>query len=91
MCKQVVEQQFGRAIKKGEKEFRDDNTIYRFLEDDESNALNSGVTSLCEPRPAPEVAEELRHLILQLYGEYLSPDGKVCFFKGNCISRPAKF
>ena len=78
MCKQIVERHFGHAVKKGHQaEFKDDQTIYRFLEDDENNALNAGMSSLCEPRPGPEVAEELRHLILRLYAQFLSKDGKV--------------
>ncbi|XP_032229397.2 uncharacterized protein LOC5505107 [Nematostella vectensis] len=76
MCKQIVERRFGHSVEGEEVEFKDDASVYRFLEDDESNALNAGLGSLCEPRPAPEVGEELRHLILQLYNKHLSPDGK---------------
>ena len=52
MCKQLVEKRFGHAVKRKnqEVEFRDDDTIYRFLEDDTSNALNAGISSDCEPR-----------------------------------------
>ena len=51
MCKQLVEKHFGHSVKeKGQIEFRDDDTIYRFLEDDHNNALNSEVVSDCEPR-----------------------------------------
>ena len=78
MCRELVERNFGHCVEKGKHtEFKDDNSIYRLLEDDESTALNSGMSSVCEPRPAPEVAEELRRLILTLYSKYLSNDGKV--------------
>ena len=92
MCKQIVGRHFGHAVKKGKQaEFKDDSTIYRFLEDDESNALNAGLSSLCDPRPGPEVAEELRRLVLKLYGQFLSKDGKVkCsrkFFLFPCLKR----
>eukprot|EP00112_Aurelia_sp_Birch-Aquarium-sp1_P013372 Seg2837.2 transcript_id=Seg2837.2/GoldUCD/mRNA.D3Y31 product="DEP domain-containing mTOR-interacting protein" protein_id=Seg2837.2/GoldUCD/D3Y31 len=51
MCKQLVEKHFGKSVKnKGQLEFRDDETIYRFLEDDQTNALNSEINSDCEPR-----------------------------------------
>jgi len=77
MCRQLVERNFGHSLGKGkETEFRDDDSIYRLLEDDESTALNSGMSSVCEPRPAPQVAEELRRLILNLYSQFLSKDGK---------------
>lgn len=77
MCRELVERNFGHGVEKGKHtEFKDDNSIYRLLEDDESTALNSGMSSVCEPRPAPEVAEELRRLILTLYSKYLSKDGK---------------
>lgn len=67
-----------KRIKNGQDEpFADDNNFYRFLDDDDNNALNSGMESLCEPRPAHEVGETLRHLILKLYNSYLSADGKV--------------
>ena len=78
MCRQLVERNFGHSLEKGKQtEFRDDDSIYRLLEDDESTALNSGMSSDCEPRPAPQVAEELRRLILGLYNQFLSKDGKV--------------
>ena len=78
MCRQLVERNFGHSLEKGKQtEFRDDDSVYRLLEDDESTALNSGMSSDCEPRPAPQVAEELRRLILNLYNQFLSKDGKV--------------
>ena len=78
MCRQLVERNFGHGVEKGkETEFKDDDSVYRLLEDDESTALNSGMSSVCEPRPAPEVAEELRRLILTLYSKFLSKDGRV--------------
>ena len=78
MCSQLVERNFGHSLGKGQETlFKDDDSIYRFLEDDETSALNSGMSSVCEPRPAPQVAEELRRLILELYGQFLSKDGKV--------------
>ena len=51
MCKHLVESHFTHTVKGKTLEFRDDNTLYRFLEDDETNALNANYTSDCEPRP----------------------------------------
>lgn len=80
MCRQLVERNFGHSLEKGkDTEFRDDDSIYRLLEDDESTALNSGMSSLCEPRPAAQIGEELRRLILNLYNQFLSKDGKVSY------------
>eukprot|EP00794_Sanderia_malayensis_P004765 gene4765-5392_t len=57
MCKQLVEKHFGHSVKdKGQIEFRDDDTIYRFLDDDQSNALNSEASSSCEPRSDTQLA-----------------------------------
>lgn len=52
MGQQLVERNFGHSAQKdGNKGFKDDDTIYRFLEDDESRALNGDVRTQCEPRP----------------------------------------
>ena len=51
MCQQLVTRHFGHNVKNDTENFQDDNSIYRFIEDDESNALNSGVKTQCEPRP----------------------------------------
>lgn len=72
----IVEKHFAHAAKKDTEKFQDDDTLYRLLEDDESNALNADVSSDCQPRPAADVGELLRKFILQLYAKYLSADGK---------------
>lgn len=56
--------------------FKDKYLFYRFLHDEKKQALNVHQTSECEPIPALEVAEKLRKLIIALYDEHLSPDGK---------------
>ena len=47
----IVEKHFAHAAKKDTEKFQDDDTLYRLLEDDESNALNADVSSDCQPRP----------------------------------------
>ena len=51
MCQQLVDRNFGQSIKKGPEDFKDDNSIYQFIEDVQANALNAGIISQCEPRP----------------------------------------
>ncbi|XP_057314242.1 uncharacterized protein LOC130655492 isoform X2 [Hydractinia symbiolongicarpus] len=88
MCRQLVERHFGHSVKK-ESYFKDDNSIYRFIEDDEGKALNAGIHTQCEPRPASDLGEELRQLILSIYNSHLSPDGKKVDYK--TIGETSKF
>eukprot|EP01094_Clydonella_sp_ATCC50884_P000341 TRINITY_DN10267_c0_g1_i1.p1 TRINITY_DN10267_c0_g1~~TRINITY_DN10267_c0_g1_i1.p1 ORF type:complete len:520 (+),score=191.95 TRINITY_DN10267_c0_g1_i1:33-1592(+) len=62
--------------------FKDKYLFYRFLHDEKKQALNVQETSMCEPMPALDLAEKLRRLIIALYDEHLSPDGKVVDYAG---------
>lgn len=57
-------------------------TLFRLLEDDPHSALNSGQTAACSPIQAAELSLLLRDLILKLFSEHLSADGKVVDYKG---------
>ena len=81
MGKIFLEKHFLHSAKKDSENFKDDDTLYRLLQDDESNALNADVSSDCEPRPAADVGESLRKFILELYSKYLSEDGKGVDYK----------
>ncbi|PVD23300.1 hypothetical protein C0Q70_16566 [Pomacea canaliculata] len=81
MGQQLIDRHFGYNVKTDEI-FRDDQTYYRLMEDDETSALNSGSVSECEPQPAGRVGEELRKMILKLYNAFLSKDGKKVDYKG---------
>ena len=72
----LIDRHFGHNVKDGET-FQDDNSYYRLLEDDNSSALNAGPLSECEPRPAGQLGEDIRKLILKIYSAFLSADGKV--------------
>ena len=48
MGQSLLDQHFGHNVK-SEQVFKDDDTYYRLLEDDKSNALNAGETSSCQP------------------------------------------
>ncbi|XP_071480608.1 uncharacterized protein, partial [Diadema antillarum] len=88
---EILDRGFGSQIKGREDGVfvDDDKHLYKLLEHEESSALNSGVSSECEPRPASELGEDLRKLILALYNEFLSEDGKGVNYKG--ISQSPKF
>lgn len=50
MGQQLINRHFGHEVKHHEV-FKDDDTYYRLIEDDETTALNSGDVSSCEPGP----------------------------------------
>ncbi|XP_029348854.1 uncharacterized protein LOC115035256 [Echeneis naucrates] len=58
------------------------DTLYRLLEDDPHSALNTGQTASCTPIQAAELSLLLRELILKLFSEHLSADGKYVDYKG---------
>ncbi|XP_030845992.1 uncharacterized protein LOC593247 [Strongylocentrotus purpuratus] len=70
--------------------FEDNDTLYRLLEHDQNSALNAGLTSECEARPASDLGEDLRKLILSLYNDFLTPDGKSVNYKGIAESSQFK-
>ncbi|CAN9497885.1 unnamed protein product [Ophioblennius macclurei] len=62
------------------------DTLYRLLEDDPHSALNAGQTASCSPIQASELSLILRELILKLFSEHLSADGKSVDYKGMSAS-----
>ncbi|XP_077584319.1 uncharacterized protein LOC144204292 [Stigmatopora nigra] len=58
------------------------DTLYRLLEDDPHSALNAGQTASCAPLKAAELSSHLRELILKLFSEHLSGDGKSVDYNG---------
>ncbi|XP_033738252.1 LOW QUALITY PROTEIN: uncharacterized protein LOC117325864 [Pecten maximus] len=82
MGQALIDKHFGHNVK-SEEVFQDSpDKYYRLLEDDESTALNAGETSQCEPKPADELGEEIRKLILKIYNAFLSKDGKKVNYRG---------
>ncbi|PIK52649.1 hypothetical protein BSL78_10465 [Apostichopus japonicus] len=67
-------------------EFTDSSNLCRLYEHEETSALNSGLVSDCESRPASELSESLRKLILSIYNDFLSKDGKGVDYKGIASS-----
>ncbi|CAG5865457.1 uncharacterized protein ACNS7B_023977 isoform 1-T2 [Menidia menidia] len=58
------------------------DSLFRLLEDDPHSALNSGQTAACSPIRASELSLLLREMILKLFSEHLSADGKSVDYKG---------
>jgi len=82
MGKQLVSRKFGTSAD-NDQDFRDDhNAVYKLATSDCERALNTAELSKCAQRPATEVAEEMRKLILRLYGQFLSDDGSAVDYKG---------
>lgn len=81
MGQKLIDQHFGHNLKSNQM-FEDSDTLYRLMDDDESTALNAGEMSTCEPRPAGELGEDIRKLILKIYAAFLSTDGKKVNYKG---------
>ncbi|KAK2164124.1 hypothetical protein LSH36_68g04032 [Paralvinella palmiformis] len=89
MGQALIDQHFGADINKYQIIFKDDETIYRLLEDDQSTALNAGTVSQCEPRPVDAVGEQIRKLILSIYSAFLTDGGKKVDYQG--ISASSEF
>lgn len=70
-------------------EFKDEKLFYRLLGDGFSQALNAKLSFACVPRPAPEVADDLRRYILEIYNDNISEDGLSVNYQG--ISKNRKF
>ncbi|XP_007557200.1 uncharacterized protein LOC103141471 isoform X1 [Poecilia formosa] len=61
------------------------DTLYRLLEDDLHSPLNGGQTAAYAPKQAAELSLLLRELILKLFSEHLSADGKCVDYKGMSV------
>ncbi|XP_034740889.1 uncharacterized protein zgc:152951 isoform X1 [Etheostoma cragini] len=62
------------------------DTLYRLLEDDPHSALNAGQTAACSPIQAAELSLLVRELVLKLFSEHLSADGKSVDYKGMSVN-----
>ncbi|XP_023272430.1 uncharacterized protein LOC111662709 isoform X1 [Seriola lalandi dorsalis] len=62
------------------------DTLFRLLEDDPHSALNTGQTASCSPIQAAELSLLLREMILKLFSEHLSADGKSVDYKGMSLN-----
>ncbi|XP_034043132.1 uncharacterized protein zgc:152951 [Thalassophryne amazonica] len=63
-----------------------EHSLYRLLEHDPHSALNAGQTATCSPIQATELSLLLREMILRLFSEHLSADGKSVDYKGMLVN-----
>eukprot|EP00736_Rhodelphis_marinus_P009107 Rmarinus@m.5247 len=93
LANELVQQHVFHDIKRKSDSFEDSSRLYRFLHDEPLSALNVPAdrdrrrNSVCAPRPATEVAQEIRSMILLLYDEYLSPDGRSVDYRAMANSK----
>ncbi|XP_065175504.1 uncharacterized protein LOC135805404 [Sycon ciliatum] len=85
MGQELIQRKFGHHVT-DDHEFKDGYFFYRLVEDDESEALNTKFPSELEPMPAAQLSENLRRLILKLYADYLSDDGRSVDYAGMAKS-----
>ena len=81
----LLEQHFSTS-KDAKTEFKNDSTVYSLIEDTYEFALNATTTE-CKAGSAVEVGEELRKLVLSMFNQYLSPDGRLVDYKGMAKSK----
>jgi len=71
---------------KSDHELKDEELFYRFAEDDPKGSKALNVTQdgavACQPQGAGELGKQMRTLILELYDEFLSGDGKSVDYDG---------
>eukprot|EP00063_Salmo_salar_P054603 XP_014029438.1 PREDICTED: glutaredoxin-1 isoform X1 [Salmo salar] len=60
--------------------------LYRLMEHNPHSALNAGQTAACSPLQTAELSAILRDMILKLFSEYLSSDGKCVDYKAMSLS-----
>lgn len=82
MGQALIDRHFGHHVKKNSETFEDKDVYYKLLDDDESLALNAGSMSDCDPRPAGDLGEDVRKLILKIYSSFLSKDGRKVNYAG---------
>uniref|UniRef100_A0A4W3JU43 Zgc:152951 n=1 Tax=Callorhinchus milii TaxID=7868 RepID=A0A4W3JU43_CALMI len=83
--KKLVSKKFINPLH-GKPEFEDSDALYKLVEHDKAAALNIGTTAECYSVPATEHSEAMRELVLNLYAEYISPDGKRVDYKAMAKS-----
>ncbi|CAK8672326.1 uncharacterized protein LOC143466002 isoform X2 [Clavelina lepadiformis] len=81
IAQQLITKKFAAALKEGIP-MKDDKTLYRFMQDWPSNALNAGLAAYKSITLASELSILIRKSILKLYGSYLSNDGKMVDYTG---------
>ncbi|KAJ8253154.1 hypothetical protein GJAV_G00209720 [Gymnothorax javanicus] len=76
----LMERKFFNSVQR-KIEFEEGNALFRLVEHDPNSALNGGKTAECSPLQAAELSEILRNMMLRLYADHISPDGKSVDYK----------
>ncbi|KAJ8256159.1 hypothetical protein COCON_G00200230 [Conger conger] len=85
MCKMLMDRKFFNSVqRKGE--FEEGNALFRLVEHDPHSALNAREMAACQPQNAAVLSEILRNTMLELFSNYLSPDGKCVDYKAMAKS-----
>ncbi|KAJ8399622.1 hypothetical protein AAFF_G00410330 [Aldrovandia affinis] len=87
MGKVLMERKFFNSV--SGKEFEESSALFRLLEHDPHSALNVREMATCSPLQAAELSEILRNMMLKLYSDHLSADGKLVDYKA--VSRSPSF
>lgn len=82
MGQALLDRKFIKSSKESDLKFSLKDDLYTLIQDEKSDALNNGPLSSCAPQSANEVGNQMRKLILLIYGKYLSSDGKAVDYKG---------
>ncbi|KAG9349522.1 hypothetical protein JZ751_027967 [Albula glossodonta] len=78
--KVLMDRKFFNSVM-GKREFEESSALFRMLEHDPHSALNVREMATCSPLEAAELSETLRNMMLRLYSEHLSVDGKSVDYK----------
>lgn len=83
---QLLQRKYMVSVSGAKGDFEEGDTLYRLLEHDPHAALNAGQTAACTPLQAAELSTILRELILKLFSQHLSADGKCVDYKSMSLS-----
>lgn len=82
MGQNLISRKFGHGVHTQEVFKCDPDALYQLGSAALGSALNNDKINNCAQRPATEVAEDLRKLILKIYAVFLSNDGKSVDYAG---------
>ncbi|XP_032888496.1 uncharacterized protein LOC116980420 isoform X2 [Amblyraja radiata] len=84
MAKVLISRKFLNPL--SENAMEDSDSLFRLVEHDSPSALNTGATAELRAVSASGHSEIMRELILKLFAEYITPDGKYVDYKGMATS-----
>ncbi|XP_067897147.1 uncharacterized protein zgc:152951 [Heterodontus francisci] len=79
MARELTDRKFLNPL--NGKRFENSEALYRLVEHDSASSLNSGVTAEYNTDSACQHSETMRDLMLKLFSEHITPDGKFVDYK----------